>query len=71
MERKLREFFEFGASLVQYVEPKTRTVSIHTSPDDVAALGENQTLEGGEVRPGFEVNLKDVFDWAAQIGRNA
>ncbi len=71
MARKLREYFEYGASLVWYVDPKTRTVAVYTSPDDVTVLDENQTLTGGQVLPGLEISLKEVFDRAEQRGPRA
>ncbi len=71
MARKLREYFEFGASLVWFVDPKTRTVAVYTSPEDVTVLDQHQTLTGGQVLPGLEISLKEVFDWAEQRGPKA
>ena len=61
MERKLREYFAAGTRLVWYVDPKTRTVRAFTSPDSVITLNDDQTLDGGEVLPGFTLNLRELF----------
>ncbi len=61
MERKLAEYFGAGARLVWYVYPDTRTVRRFTAPDKVVELGENQTLEGGDVLPGFQLPLSLLF----------
>jgi Uma2 family endonuclease len=64
MDRKLREYFEAGVKLVRYVYPQTGTVRIYTSPERVLELGEDQTLQGGDVLPGFTVQIRDWFQRA-------
>jgi Uma2 family endonuclease len=61
MARKLREYFEGGARLVWFVYPKTRTVAVYTSVTKVRRLRHTQTLEGGDVLPGFELPLAQLF----------
>jgi Uma2 family endonuclease len=61
MERKLREYFEAGVNLVWYVYPQTRTVRVYRAPGRVLELSEDQTLDGGDVLPGFAVNIRDWF----------
>lgn len=61
MERKLGEYFEAGTKAVWYVYPKTRKIVAYTSPESFNELDENDTLDGGEVLPGFRLNLKDLF----------
>jgi len=64
MERKLREYFEAGVKLVWYVYPQIRTVRVYTAPERVLELGEDKTLEGGDVLPGFTVKIRDWFQRA-------
>lgn len=64
MDRKLREYFEAGVKLVWYVYPQTGTVRIYTAPERVLELGEDQTLQGGDVLPGFTVQIRDWFQRA-------
>jgi Uma2 family endonuclease len=63
MERKLRDYFVSGVRLVWLVYPKTQTVEVYTSPDEMRRVGKNQALDGGDVLPGFRLTLKDMFAW--------
>ncbi|CAN5905207.1 Uma2 family endonuclease [soil metagenome] len=62
MERKCLEYFEAGARLVWYIDPKTRTAQVYTAPDQSTVLSDAQTLDGGDVLPGFAVLLQELFD---------
>jgi Uma2 family endonuclease len=66
MEQKLQECFAAGARLVWYAYPETRTVCVYTSPTDVRVLGEEESLEGGEVLPGFGLLIREWFDRAGE-----
>ena len=61
MAKKLREFFKAGTKLEWYVYPKTKTVEVYPSIDDVNTLSTTDTLTGGNVLPGFKVKLAKVF----------
>jgi len=61
MERKLGEYFEAGVQLVWYVYPKQRQVIVYRSPTEATTFGENDTLTGGELLPGFSIDLKKFF----------
>ncbi len=61
MARKLGEYFQAGVRLVWLVDPKTRTVRVHTAVDQSVLLEGNQTLDGGEVLPGFSLSLNEIF----------
>jgi Uma2 family endonuclease len=62
MERKLREYFEAGVRLVWLIDPKPRTVVVHTSPKASTKLGAGETLDGGDVLPGFALPLAELFE---------
>jgi Uma2 family endonuclease len=66
MERKLREYFEAGTQLVWYFDPRARTVTVYTSPDQFIVLDESQTLDGGDVLPGLVIPLRELFDRASR-----
>jgi Uma2 family endonuclease len=66
MERKLREYFEAGTGLVWYVDPRSRTVTVYTAPDQFIVLDESQTLDGGTILPGLEIPLRELFDRAGR-----
>jgi Uma2 family endonuclease len=61
MKRKLREYFFSGVRLVWFVSPQRRTVEVFTAPDQSRTLTEDQTLDGGDVLPGFALPLRDLF----------
>jgi Uma2 family endonuclease len=68
MRRKLIEYFRAGVRVVWYVDPKRRTVRVYTALDRSVLLHENQTLDGGDVLPGFELS---IGDWFAEARRTS
>jgi Uma2 family endonuclease len=66
MSRKLDEYFRAGVRLVWYVDPKKRTVRVYTARDTSALLRENQSLDGGDVLPGFSLSIRKWFAKAEQ-----
>ena len=68
MARKRHEYFDAGVRLVWVVDPVSRTVAVYHTPDQAAVLQETQTLEGGDVLPGYVLPLKDLFDELDQQG---
>ncbi len=61
MEIKLNDYFDAGVRLVWYIDPKTETIAVYTSRDAKATLTIDDTLEGGDVLPGFSLPLKKLF----------
>ena len=63
MRQKRREYFESGSKLVWVVDPPTRTISVYTGPttEPDRTLTESDTLDGGDVLPGFAMAVADVF----------
>ncbi len=61
--RKLREYFASGTRLAWIVDPKTKSVRVHTSPTDSTRLdlASRGVLDGGDVLPGFRLPLADLF----------
>jgi Uma2 family endonuclease len=66
MDRKLEEFFAAGVKLVWYVYPKSRSVSVYTSPTSRVEVTESDSLEGGNVLPGFSLPLASLFEGPRQ-----
>jgi Uma2 family endonuclease len=62
VRRKLKDYFLAGVTLVWVVDPRKRTVVVHTAPDQGQTLTEADTLTGGSVLPGFEVHVRRVFE---------
>lgn len=61
MAEKLHDYFAAGTRLVWYVDPKHRQVQAFTSPTDSRTLTEADMLDGGDVLPGFAINLRELF----------
>ncbi len=59
--RKLEEYFEAGCRLAWIVDPETRTADVYTAPDHFTHLRSTQSLDGGDVLPGFKLSLKELF----------
>jgi Uma2 family endonuclease len=61
MERKRQELFAKGTRLIWVVDPEEKTVEVFTSPEESTVLKLGQTLDGGEVLPGFKLKLDKLF----------
>jgi Uma2 family endonuclease len=62
IERKLNEYFEAGTSIAWIVDPKKKTVRVHTSADTYTTHSGDDILDGGAVLPGFRLPLKEIFE---------
>ena len=60
---KIAEYLQFGVRQVWFVDPTARSVTIHRPNVAPESLGESETLEGGEVLPGFRYPLSRLFDF--------
>jgi Uma2 family endonuclease len=61
MERKRGEYFRAGTRLVWQVDPRARTVSVYTAPDNPTVLRDTQVLTGAPVLTGFSLPLSELF----------
>jgi Uma2 family endonuclease len=61
MERKLSDYFTAGVRAVWYVYPDAKQVAVYRSLDDAHTLDEHDTLDGGDVVPGFRLELQRLF----------
>ncbi|MCY3781453.1 MAG: Uma2 family endonuclease [Chloroflexi bacterium] len=60
MHHKIRQLLAAGTALVWIVHPETRTIEVHTQ-SGAATLVDADVLSGGEVLPGFEVPVREIF----------
>ena len=60
--RKLGEYFAHGTRLVWVFDPKNCVVVVHTGASTSTTLSRTDTLEGGDLLPGFSLPLSRVFD---------
>jgi Uma2 family endonuclease len=61
MGHKLSEYFTAGVRRIWDVEPRSRQILVHIAPDRVQILDETQTLDDGELLPGFSLPLTKLF----------
>jgi Uma2 family endonuclease len=61
MQRKLQDYFTAGVRLVWYIDPHARRAKSYTSENECVELIESQSLSGGDVLPGFELSMKELF----------
>ena len=59
---KARMWLSYGAGLVWVLRPNTRSVDVHSQSGATVTLTNDDTLNGGDVLPGFECSLSDIFD---------
>jgi Uma2 family endonuclease len=62
IKRKIREYFAAGVRLVWVVYPDETHVECYDSPTSVRILDRSQTIDGGDVLPGFQLALTDLFE---------
>jgi Uma2 family endonuclease len=69
MDRKRRDYFDAGVLLAWFVDPRDRSVSVFTSPDKPVVLHQGDTLDGGNVLPGFSIPLATLFGELDRVGQ--
>jgi Uma2 family endonuclease len=61
VEEKVLEWLEAGARMVVVVNPRRRVVTVYRSLTEITMLTEADTLDGGDVVPGWRMPVRDVF----------
>jgi Uma2 family endonuclease len=61
VEEKVQGWLNAGARLVWVISPKLRVVTVYRSLTDIVTLTEKDTLDGGEVVPGFQFPVAELF----------
>ena len=60
---KVRRYLAGGARLVWVINARNRTVTVHRPGVDAEVLEDPDTLDGGDVLPGFVFNVRErIFD---------
>ena len=57
---KVAQYLDAGTLMVIVVNPRNRTVQVHTA-DGVISLTEGDMLDGGDVLPGWSMPVADIF----------
>ena len=61
VREKALDWIRAGCQLVWVIDPGRRSVTEYRSVDDVRELSENDSLDGGDVIPGFSTEIRDLF----------
>ncbi|MGH7587481.1 MAG: Uma2 family endonuclease [Gemmatimonadota bacterium] len=61
LQEKVFDYLDAGTPLVWVVEPRGRTVTVYRSRDEIRILTSGQEIEGGEVLPGFRIEVSEFF----------
>jgi Uma2 family endonuclease len=61
IQDKVFDYLDAGTRLVWVVEPRGRTVTVYRSREEIGILTPSQEIDGGEVLPGFRVEVSELF----------
>ncbi len=61
MERKRGEYFSRGVSVVWEIDPRKRRVTVYDPDGTKTVLDGGDRLDGGDVLPGFSLELRELF----------
>lgn len=61
VEQKVAEWLAGGAKQVWVVSPRLKTITVYSSLTNICTLTENNTLGGGDLIPGFEIAISEIF----------
>lgn len=59
---KVAEWLQAGSKMVVVVNPRRQQVFVHAPDADVKVLEIDDTLDGGEVVPGWQLPIKELFE---------
>jgi Uma2 family endonuclease len=62
VQEKVREYLDHGVQLIWVVHPVQRTVTVYTADRNARVLYEDETLDGGDILPGFTLTVADIFE---------
>ena len=61
VEEKVFDWLEAGTKMVLAVNPRRRSVTVYRSQSDITILTGTDVLDGGDVVPGFQLTLREIF----------
>src|SRR5918992_188819 len=61
VEEKVFDWLDAGTKMVVVINPRQRSATVYKSPSDITALAEADVLDGGEIVPGFELAVREIF----------
>ena len=61
-DAKIQMWLNFGVRLVLAIYPETRNITTHQPGRPPVTLGYGDTLDAGDVIPGFQCPVREIFD---------
>ena len=61
MRQKAEDYLRFGTKLVWLVFPEEKRVEVYEPDQDVREYGIDDTLDSGDVLPGFTLAVREIF----------
>ena len=61
VEDKVEDWLQAGTRLVWVIDPATRSARVYRSLEELQELSEDDSLDGGDVLPGFACNIRELF----------
>ena len=62
LARKGLEYLGAGGTLVWILDPDSVTIMVLTAPNQLRILGPEDTLDGGDLLPGFSCSVAELFE---------
>ncbi len=61
IEQKIEDYFVYGVRLVWVIYPDQKHVYVYDAPNRCRILQPGDTLDGGDLLPGFHMSLAELF----------
>jgi Uma2 family endonuclease len=61
VEEKVFAWLDAGSKMVVVINPQQRSATVYKSPTEIIALAEADVLAGGDIVPGFELEVHEIF----------
>ncbi len=61
VEEKVLDWLEAGTEMVLAANPRRRLATLYRSQSDITILTGTDVLDGGDVVPGFQLTLREIF----------
>ncbi len=59
---KVSDYFASGAKQVWVVWPREPRLYLYADPDHIRSFNLNDTIDGGDLLPGFRLSMRELFD---------
>jgi Uma2 family endonuclease len=62
IHEKVLDYLAAGVRLIWIVDPRTRSVAVHSGETPITIAREGDLLDGRDVVPGFTLEVADLFE---------